>query len=361
MMKVGIVTYHFANNFGAALQTYALAEAIKKQTGNEVEIVDYRHWFIRMTDNLRHFPISPNLKEIFSGLKTFSQRKRRKEKFNQFYREYYILSSTYNNYKSLKKNLPDCDFFICGSDQIWNPIVTLGVAPAYYLDFVNDNRKKISYAASIGVDNVREKYKKQMIEYINRLDAVSIREQSGIDLVSKYVEKEICLAIDPVFLLEETHYDKMAPEPIVHEEYILVYIMQNNDTVYEYVKKVKELLAIPVIAISRYGYKHSCVDKLYVDVGPKEFVNLFKYARFCCTNSFHGLAFSIIFKKNFFLIPSNRFNTRMKNLLTVLELEPPVEINEKTVSDAFYDTEIVHNCILKERKKAYEYLEKHLN
>ncbi len=360
-MKIGLITFHFANNFGAALQTYALSGTIEEQTGNEVIIIDYRNWFIRFTDTVRLFPISKKIAEIISGCRTFRERMGRLDKFHRFRQANFNMSLRYRTYSQLKKNPPSCDAFVCGSDQIWNPIVTLGVNDAYFLNFAREGQRKISYAASLGTTHIKEKHREQMVKHLETFDAVSVRESEGIQILKENNRLEMEHLIDPVFLLGEEEWNNLAGEPIVKGKYILVYVMQDNDAVYEYACKAKELLHIPIVVISRYGYKAPGVDKVLIDVGPREFLSLFKHATYICTNSFHGLAYAVIFGKNFFIIPSNRFSARMNNLLKVLQIEMVSDIDENAVNALFYDKDKVQECITREREKAYSYLKKQLS
>ncbi|MBE5946154.1 MAG: polysaccharide pyruvyl transferase family protein [Lachnospiraceae bacterium] len=360
-MKVGIITFHFANNFGAALQTYALSKAIEKITNEDVEIIDYRNPFIRFTDFVRLFPITKNLSEMIDGLKTFSHRIKRKKRFNRFYEEYYKTGKCYNSFNALKNNSPDYDVIVCGSDQIWNPTVTLGVSNAYFINFATQKQKKISYAASLGHENIREKDIKKIKNHLNGFDAISIREEQGIALINKESDYDISHNIDPVFLHDRSFWDKLGGEnPIIDGEYILLYVMQNSEETYKRAQKIKELLKIPVVSISRYGYKADCVDRVLVDVGPLEFVNLYKFATFSCTNSFHGLAFSIIFGKKFYLVPSNRFNSRMDNLLKILDIQAKADIDDTAVNKTCYDIDNVMDRIIVEREKSMTYLSKNI-
>jgi hypothetical protein len=349
-MKIGIVTYHFVNNFGAALQTYGLSRTLLKVDNVEVNVVDYRHWFIRFTDFIRVFPITTNFKEIISGIKTFSERRERLEKFSKFHNEKFSLTEKYLSVSSIEKNPPNCDKFVCGSDQIWNPIITRGVSSPYYLDFAEKKEQRVSYAASFGVSDVNKKYYSKMEEYFKNFKAISVREKEGINLV-----KEIS-----VFLLTKEEWLELSVEYKIDYKYILVYIMQNNDSVYEHAKKIKDALGLKIISISRYGYAPDFVDETLVNVGPKEFLGLFKNAEYICTNSFHGLAFSIIFEKEFSVIPSKRFNSRLQNLIDLFGIESLNEFSIDEIHREKYDKKNAEKIIQNERKKSLEFLNKNL-
>lgn len=359
-MKTGIVTYHFVNNFGAALQTYALSEAMKKYCDTEVQIVDYRHWFIRFTDTVRLFPITTNKAEFVSGIKTMHLRLGRLNKFKNFHKNYFNMTKCYHSPKQLRRDKPACDKFVCGSDQIWNPIVTLGVAEPYYLGFEEKKENKISYAASFGVSEIKKNHGRKMRKYLRELGAVSVREKEGISLVKKVSGRQAVQLIDPTFLLEKEDWKKVASKPVADGEYILLYIMQRNEEIYEYVRKIKEELNLKVVEISRYGFRPAFVDESIMNVGPREFVSLFENAKFVVTNSFHGLAFSVIFEKDFYLIPSKKFNSRMSNLLEVLGIEADCPILEEALLKERYDRAAVKERIVKEREKAVSYLKEHI-
>lgn len=358
-MKIGIVTYHFVNNFGAALQAYALMKTIEQECDSEVEVIDYRHWFIRFTDAVRILPITTNLKEIISGLKTISLRMGRLEKFSKFHNLFYKMTEKYTSPAQLREL--SFDKYVCGSDQIWNPVVTLGVAESYFLGFEKSKEKKLSYAPSFGVSRVKPVYEKKMAKYIGDIGAISVRETDGIEIVRNLTGRDAVQLIDPTFLLCKEEWSEIAVEPNINGKYILLYIMQRNEMVYDYAKKIKEKYGLPIVEISRYGYQPSFVDEVRVDVGPREWVGLIKNAEFVCTNSFHGMAFSIIFEKDFFLIPSKKFNSRMDSLMKVFKIEKNYDLENDTSLVENYDREETKKIVQMEREKAIRFLRTHIN
>ena len=117
-MKVGIITFHFVNNYGGAFQAYALQRAVSEEFSIECELVDYRNQFICFTDLIRLFPVTSNIKEIGAGVRSIGKRLERVRKFHKFIGENCCLSRTYRSYRRLKKNPPNCDKYIAGSGQI---------------------------------------------------------------------------------------------------------------------------------------------------------------------------------------------------------------------------------------------------
>ena len=358
-MRVGIITFHFVNNYGGVLQTFALQKTIKDKCNADAVIVDYRNWFIRLTDWIRLFPITTNQKEFRSGINTMKARRERLDKFSSFLAEKTTLTRKYTSTAAIKRDLPECDKFICGSDQIWNPFLTGGVAGAYYCSFVKERNRKVAYAPSFGTDKISPRHKKKMESYIKELSAISVREKDSIQYMKEHIGREAVQLIDPVFLVSAAEWKKEAVKiDGIPEKYILLYIMQRDETVYSYAKKLKEQFHLPIIEISRYGYQPSFVDISLINIGPQEFLGLFLHATYVVSNSYHGLIFSIVFDKKLCLVPSKRFRSRINNLLALLDRKEHT-LDEDDLLISFSDPTL-RGCILKEREKSIHYLQENI-
>lgn len=359
-MKIGILTFHFVNNFGGALQAYSLRRVISEECEIPVVIVDYRNWFIRLTDRIRLFPITTNPREFLSGCRTMKERIGRRTKFGVFTKENNDITRKYSNHWQLKKCKPDVDKFICGSDQIWNPFITFGVSYSYFLRFEPNSNNRISYAPSFGTNGISKCFEKKIKRYLNGIEHLSVREQTGVEYIRRLTGKSAERLIDPTFLLSKDEWGKVSVNPTKERgPYILLYIMQRDENVYEYVKRIKASLGIRIVEISRYGFNPGYVDETLINVGPSEFLGLFKEASYVCTNSYHGLAYSIIFEKDFCLIPCKRFQARIDNLLELLKISSIQTHNGKRSIEevtATYDKQMVRSIISKEREKALQYL-----
>ena len=355
-MKIGIVTFHFVNNFGGALQAYALKKTIMNKCGAAVAVVDYRNWFIRFTDTVRLFPITFNISEFVSGLRTMAKRFSRVRKFKKFGLDEFELTRIYRNVLSLRISPPNCDKYIFGSDQIWNPVLTFGVATPYFGGFVKDSNDKFSYAPSFGSSRLPRIFKNKIRKCLLSFGNISVREQSGIKLVSSLTGRKAIQLIDPSFLPEQNEWNEIAVTPQIHGKYILLYIMQHDESIYKYAQKLREKLGIQLVEISRYGYKPDFVDISLVDIGPREFIGLFQNAACVCTNSYHGLSFSLIFEKKIYLIQCKRFTTRINNLLELLHIDMPDVSDTEELQSMVYDKELVRNIVREEREKAVRYI-----
>lgn len=318
--KIGLMTFHFVNNFGGALQAYAVRRTVEKNFNAEVNTIDYQNWFIRFTDFVRLFPVTTNPKEILSGIKTMNKRFGRAKKFKAFSKKYHNLTERYNTSKEVERKITGFDKYICGSDQIWNPFITMGVAPCYFLDFEKDQNKKISYAPSFGSHKIKEQYWKEVSELIKDFKFLSVREEAGAEFIKELTGKDALRVIDPTFLLTKEEWSEVAVSPERKDPYILLYIMQRDESVYEYARNLKEKTGCKIIEVSRYGYKPDFIDESVIDIGPAEFLGLIKDATYVCTNSFHGFTFSLIFEKEFCLVPCKKFTARTEDLTKLLNL-----------------------------------------
>lgn len=350
-MKTGIITFHFVNNFGGALQACALRRFVADRFGVDAGLIDYRHWFIRFTDAVRMLPITTNPRYYGPWLHCFSQMRARRRRFADFVRREGNLSRRANTSTVLKRLAADYRLLVCGSDQLWNPMLTCGLAKPYFLRFAAPSCRRISYAVSVG--EVRQKDK--MLGYVRDLNAVSIREP--VDWLERQVPAEH--HIDPTLLLETDEWDEVAVPPQPRGDYILVYFMQMNEAAYEAVDEIKRQTGLAVRDISRYGYKPGCVDESMVDVGPAEFVGLFRDAKRVVTNSFHGLVFALIFNKPVDYVQMHRFGGRVEYLCELLEIER-AEAQGGAYFHMNYDPEKKNQILKREREKAFAYLEREI-
>lgn len=353
---VGLITFHFVNNFGGALQAYALYRVLETQCGLKPVMIDYRNWFISFTDAVRLLPITHNWAEICSGIHTMRLRMGRIKKFSKFRRENFALTGKYFSNGAIKRaRLPYCRY-VCGSDQIWNPILTGGVSKPYYLDFADKNAVKVSYAPSLGTAVLPRIFRNQIKSLVQDIDMLSVRERSAKQVIESMTGRDVSVLIDPTFLLEKDEWENLAVKPQLPKEYILLYIMQNDARMYDYVRDLKNRVRLPVIEISRYGYRPDFIDKQYIDVGPAEFVGLLINAKYICTNSYHGLVFSIVFSKKLFLMSSKKFGMRMSNLLELLDIHIPGGLKNGEFYELEYDEGKVWQRIREEQKKSVSYL-----
>ena len=311
-------------NLGASLQAYALAAYLKGR-GHDVQIIDYkptylRHYRLAGVPNPRFDrPLVRQAYQIakFPGRLYARLTCPRKKVFDGFTGKYLpVTEKTYASNEDLKAAPPEADVYIAGSDQIWNPVFQNGKDPAFFLDFVPDGKKRISYAASFAVEEVSAADQARMEPLLAKLDAVSVRESSGLTILEKMGIQGVQV-MDPVFLLEREHWEKLAVLPDM-EGYILVYDFDRNPIMAEIAKKLAADTGKKIVSL----FPMKDANEVWENVGPLEFLGAVQNAGVVLSNSFHATAFSLIFQKEFYVLNrEEKINTRMRDLVGSVGLE----------------------------------------
>lgn len=327
-MKVGILTFHDAHNYGAVLQAFALKKYIKK-LGFDTRIINYHHYTI--PDG---YPRENN--------------EERWEKFNSFIQELIDYDkNVYTSEEELEKL--DIDFWICGSDQIWNPEITRGVNKGFFLNF-NTQGKKISYATSMGISKLPKEYEEEFKKCINQLNEISVREEELKLYLERITDKPVKKVMDPTFLLEKEEYNEFILENS-YGEYILINELVPDIRLRQVAETLAKEKSVKVIEINDKP-KENYFCKQMSSASIDEYLTLFKNAKAIVTNSFHGTVFSIIFGKEFYTIKrqQNR-NSRIESMLDI------VNMNDRLIDSI----EELQNVKLQDYIKAYENLDKEIN
>lgn len=328
--KCGIVTFHSAHNYGSVLQAYALTKFVSN-LGFHAEIIDFRH---KHTTEMYEWRLwSPyksylwNLKElVLRGIFQFG--KKREYIFKKFINDILPLSSKIDCTNGIDSKY---DFLICGSDQIWNPNASGENHPIYFLN-IKSNAKKISYAASSGSVRFGDSDIKYYQNILKNLSAIGVREQ----FMKTYIENTFKLHAevnpDPTFLLKKDDWEQIEQAYYgLPEKYVLLYTIQNPETVAKYAQQVGKELGIPVVQIcNERGLKalrHRNIDFCLMDVAPQQFLWLFHHANFIVTNTFHGNIFSVIYRKNFIHYSINENDSRITTLHNTIGLNKTRYIN----------------------------------
>lgn len=368
-MKIGILTYQYAMNYGALLQAYALKTYLEN-IGHTVEILNYDTSYLYAQNRSLKSKIVSNGWNI---VKNMLGAKKKKQVFDKFRQNYLRLNDyVIRSKEELKKYLKGKGFdaFIVGSDQVWNPEIN-GKDDTYYLNFT-DRAMKISYAASFGVSSLNQEDLNEIIEYLKTFSAISVREKTGMEIL-KELDKGIEVVLDPVFLPHIETWNKLAGMTAnINGKYMLCYVMPGDkeleSKIEELARQYKRNTGNQVIFLGRKEYKKFKKDgRDLVSTAPWEFVNLFKNADVIVTNSFHGTAFSIIFNKLFYsLINRNlkgtrQLGSRLTDLLAELELECRiVALNDQISFDKDINYSIVNSKLEKMRHDSRQFLERAL-
>lgn len=336
--RIGIVTLYYKNfNYGGLLQAYALQNTIES-LGFEAEQISIdrrglekletqisikkfvRYQIIRRLNN--------TLKDIRAGF--FSQKRK---KSNAYFEEFMMSiphSKVYNK-DTIQQVNSEYDCFVCGSDQIWNPIYSCDM---YFLNFVSNDKKKISYAASIGLETLKEEEAIKITKNIENFDAISVREEIGRDILKSYLKRKIEVVLDPTFLLDSKDWDRITEDNKFDFEYMFVYCLGFTNSFAQLIRNFAREKGLKIINIPTRPEHISIGDINLYEVGPKEFISLIKHSSFVLTDSFHASVFSIIYRKQFRTFSreisgkNHTMNSRIQTLMDILE--DNVLINEAT-------------------------------
>jgi hypothetical protein len=322
-MKIKTITCHEVYNHGASLQEYALVYYLT-HLGHEVETIHYKPIYLSGHFNL--WAVSnPRFDKLFIRqlylLVKLPKRLidlKRKKAFDDFHARYIPTGKVkYTSNEDLKKNIPKADAFICGSDQIWNSFFQNGKDPAFYLNFVPDNKKKIAYAASFAIDELEEALKPLVQENVSRLNAVGVRETSGVRILNEIGISNAVQVLDPVFLIDRKNWKEKFVCPM-NENFVFVYDFDGNPLIKQIAQLLKKEKGYKIFTVnSNIDY----ADKNFYLEGPETFLSLVFHSQFNITNSFHAVAFSLIFNKQFVVINRmDKINTRMRDLLGLFGL-----------------------------------------
>ena len=319
-MRTGILTFHCSDNYGAMLQAYGL-KTFLKTIEPDTEIVPYapffmtgRHWLIPWYPGKSLIKMAGSAVRNFLTLTPdyFTQKKRMKT-----FRTRYLTPSP-RPVRTLKglENLT-YEVYVLGSDQIWNPDITFGLRKAYFGAFSNRYKKHvIAYAASLGGSSLDDIYDQEIHSLLSYVDRISVREKAAVPYVSRMAGKEVSAVVDPVFLLDVEEWKKI--ETLSKKRnYVLVYKTEKSEKLMEYAKRLAAAKNLPVIELKyQKGVKPENKQVIVeTGAGPAEFLGYIHHADYVVTNSFHAMAFSIIYQKKFLAFEHNTRNARLENAL----------------------------------------------
>lgn len=338
MKKAYTITFQHVLNYGAVLQAYALAKFLNKN-GVETEVIDYRpKYFVYQTYRPRK-GIIKTYKKILKNIR-----------FYKFRRDFIPLTSkSFFSVKALEKYFnKNNDYFICGSDQLWNFGLTDGrIDRGYFLDFVPSSAKRISYAASIGNTPFKEADYENINTILSKYANISVREDFAYSQLQKISNNKLNpqIVVDPSLLIDD--YSEILDYSLVPDgDYVVSYLTEDSKTVREYIKRFIKMTNLPLINLGHHKIEEA--HKNYLYESPSKWLGVFSKATYVCTNSFHGNAYSLIFKRNFTVFSretKKELNRRQLTLLENLGLENRFiytieELSQDHLSPIKYEEEV---------------------
>lgn len=286
-MKIGTINFHRSQNYGALMVTYSLITYLKK-LGYNPRPIDYfpEH----------HTSMYPN----------------KNEPYDKFIEKYL---------KPFAEPSETFDLIIYGADTIWEYYRGYGYDSTYWGDDNLRAKTKITFSASGTMKNFSEESDNLFGEHIKNFEHMSVREDVLKDYIEKLTGREILHTCDPTFLLEEEDYNKIMSQRLIEDDYAIIYNRQLGKKLFEVAKAVKEKTNLNTVVLkgdgSLYDVNECVISR---DIGPSEFLSLIKHSSYVLAASFHAVAFSVIFKKQFNTIMKSG-SERVDSLLRKLELE----------------------------------------
>ena len=365
------MTWYDKDNYGTTLQAYSLQNILSKY--GECEIIAYKskhpgYGFKDIIDpflrNILFWKIyERTILKLYKKKYEFLERKRKEKMQSFFHRKLRITNKTFDD-NSLQSVNGRYHIVVCGSDQIWNPTRW---NKHYFLDFINENTPKISYAPSFGVTSLlNKKIKKEVQVLLNRFDFLSVREITGQKIIEKLIGKKIPICLDPTLLQDLSFWNDLSKESDIDlpNEYVFCYLLGRNKKHLKESQKIANTLNLPLIQqaynISDYLGKINLIPPS----GPEDFLKAIKNSKFVCTDSYHGLIFAIIFKKPFIVF--KRFNTRnissqnsrVETLLNIIGLKERLRLTGNSSKKELEEVSFIkcEKKLEKMKEKSMEYL-----
>lgn len=345
--RVGIITFHASHNYGSMLQAYALQQVILNM-GFDCEIINFR------TERQKQMyrpdfcqgGIYERFKRLIIQFSYIDQLRKKSSLFEDFLKNDLVLSDKeYTTLEDLDQETFHYDFYISGSDQIWNTRC-FDFDWAYFLPFVKHG-KKIAYAPSMGPYpgcHVTEDNLSRIVSLLKNYDYLSVREPRTADFIHNSFTNDILVTLDPTLLLSSKQWnDLIDTTPIIQDNYIFLYSPKSESfyPTYKLAEDISKRYGIKVI-LSKVP-KYWCDIRRWhnfevkADVGPKEFLNLCKNAKLICCDSFHAIAFSILLQRPFAVVNGMK-DSRIANLLHLTGLQNhSIELNGE-IRDSIFDT-----------------------
>lgn len=362
-MKIGTISYNIYCNFtnyGSALQTWALHQAIKK-IGHIPVLVDYCPDILADKDPLNPFGNMWDKDEESKRMveQTMPAIRTNYDKFDRFYREQFVRTSQKYTSKSFGRIEKErLDGFVCGSDTIFCPD-EFGFDDGYYANYAEMKGNSVSYAASFGDPHFTDETYEILNARIKNFKALGIRENQMIPYLKQHTAAPVQRTIDPTLLLTAEEYKEIIGEKQEKEKYILLYSRRYSPQMEEYADKMADQHGWKIIDISLRATNAERGHIMRYDAGVEEFLSLVKNAEYVVTNSFHGMIFSVQFRRPFVIFSREQCDNKIEELLELFGLRDRMLV---TGTEIFKDINYndVHDRISAARKESLEFLKMEL-
>lgn len=355
-MKAAVITLHSVCNYGTQLQAYATQEKLKQYFDNVV-FIDYRRPDTYGVELLKTFTKSNPLKALAILPTLFYW----KHNFGDFRKKY--LKLTDKKYLLLEdfKNFEDvADVYFSGSDQVWNTGWNHGVIPPFYLDFVPEGKPRYAYSSSFGKSELEEKDIEETKKYLKKYQKISVREDSGLEILQKQLGIENAVRIvDPTLAMPQEFWRDIAPKKKIEGDYILIYNLNKSK---EFDVYAEELAKRTGMKLYRFCTRLDQIfrnGKSIIMPDILDFITLVDNAKIVLTDSFHATAFSINLNTEPICIYPNSYSGRLSSFLNLVDCTQRHIKNYEDfdVVNRHIDFDKVNKILDKERQKVDHYLQ----
>ncbi len=354
-MKIGILTFHRTANFGSALQAYALCRKVK-DLGGDCDLIDYRCPAVENREGIGKF-YDKTLKKTIIRLLQMPHKKKKYASLMGFLKQSVNFSNPYVPATIGSAN-DEYDRFIVGSDIVWGTDITEGDY-TFFLNFVSDNRKKYAFASSVGnCDRYEKEEKEQVKQLLGEFRHIAVREKDACQWIRALTEKDVDFVCDPTMLLTADEWTQAVKPKTYKQKYVLVYFTDNSGKIFEDAKAYAQREGLEVYFISS-ALKPTKGVKNINPASLAEFLGLIQNAAFVFTASYHGMLFSMYFRKDF-VFYTRAHSARVISLAEHLGLSDRCA-NEMTVEDFTpIDYTLIDDQIIAFREKSVAILKEML-
>ena len=368
MKRIGVISYNIYGNFtnyGSALQSWALHQAIKKIGGYSPVLVDYCPDVLLDKDPLNPFK---NMWDKDDEAKkmcelTLPAIKENYYKFDTFYTNQFTRTKNKYTSKNFEEVIEDegISGFVCGSDTIFC-MDEFGFDDGFFANYECMKKNSVAYAASFGDPTLSEENCAILNQRLQNFNALGLRENQMISYVKENIRVPIQRVVDPTLLLTTNDYDNIAiSERIEEVPYLLYYSRRYSPVMEEYVEKLAKNKGWKIVEISLRAINAEKGHRMMYEAGVEEFLSLIKYAEYVVTNSFHGLIFSVQYKRPFVVFSREQCNNKIDEILNLFGLKDRMLV---TGTERFQETinyDEVNERIKSERTKSIDFLKREIN
>lgn len=350
--KIAIITLHSVKNYGSILQTYATQHYFEEM-GLDSVIIDFRrawetkvgYWF---------YIGDKTLKGIARNVMYFPSKILQLFQFSKFMNNYLKLTpKTYTCLEDFKKYPIKVDYFCTGSDQVWNSGWNNGVIQEYFLNFADENSKKISFAASFGNSNITNDEAITIKPLIDSYDLITVREESSVEMLEKTFNLVSYEILDPTLQMDDIFWKSLcSTDRFISNKYVLLIQLNRNHefdrlatnfTIDRGLKLVRLCLRVDQILLPG---KHIIIPKV------NDYIRLIRDAEYVLTDSFHAVSFCLNLEKQFYVYYPEKYSERLKSILSIMSL------NDRELLNNNFNTKVNYSRIREILNKKREFSRK---